>query len=304
MGQFIPAMFDLLQPVETVSQVGGILQNVLQQTGALRDVLRHLSEHAEEFGLPRNQTEHETRGSSMGLACRLSSRRPGKHVTISCGSYSVKPACRSPATTSSAPRKSARRERNTQRASNTMISRSTATIAAAEYGCRVANQVRKIASPSSPRLKAALENGSGDAVTAVRAAVLPPWAAKAMAPPANVTRSCSQGESVAVARYASNAATGTRMKVCSAFQIRSKAGILSAKNSIANSAPLAPITHHLASTSNAGGSANTPKCASSPSVATVAYKFRPAAKLVATTAATISSAGIFIGPRVLGLADC
>ena len=49
----------------------------------------------------------------------------------------------------------------------------------------MANQVRKIARPSSPRLKAALENGSGEAVTAARAAVLPPCAAKAIAPPAS-----------------------------------------------------------------------------------------------------------------------
>src|SRR5712691_9393211 len=174
MGQLISAMFDLLQLVETLSQVGGILQDFLQQTGALRNVLRHLGEHAEEFRLPRNQTDHETRGSSMGLACRPTSRRRGKRLTISCGSYSVKPHVPYRATTSSAPRNSARRERNTQRASNKMISRSTATIAAAEYGCRPANQVRKMARPSSPRLKAALENGSGEAVTAVRAAVLPP----------------------------------------------------------------------------------------------------------------------------------
>src|SRR5690242_1950051 len=115
-----------------------------------------------------------------------------------------------------------------------------------------------------------------------------------MAPPAAVTKSCSHGESVIVARYASNAATGTRMKVCSAFQIKSKAGILSAKNSTANSAPLAPITHQLASTSKPGGNAKIRACASSPRVATVAYRFSPAAKLVATTAATIWFAGIFV----------
>ncbi len=52
-----------------------------------------------------------------------------------------------------------------------------------------------MARPSSPRLKAVFENGSGEAVTAARAAVLPPCAAKAIAPPAAaVARSCSQGD--------------------------------------------------------------------------------------------------------------
>src|SRR5882724_954771 len=115
-----------------------------------------------------------------------------------------------------------------------------------------------------------------------------------MTPPAAVTASCSQGDRAAVALYARRAATGTRMKVCSAFQIRSKAGILSAKNSIPKSVPLAPITHQLASTSNPGGNASTPTCDSTPRVATVAYRFSPAAKLVATTVATTSFAGILV----------
>ena len=91
------------------------------------------------------------------------------------------------------------------------------------------------------------------------------------------------------------------MKVCSAFQIRSKAGILSAKNSTANSVPLAPITHQLVSAYSPGGNASIPQCPSNPSVATVAYKFSPAAKLVATTAATISFDGIFIKLRFIAV---
>ncbi len=75
-GQIIAAMFDLLQLVEARSKFGWVLQNVLQQTSALRNVLRHFGEHAEEFGLPRNQADHETRGSSRNLACRLVSADP------------------------------------------------------------------------------------------------------------------------------------------------------------------------------------------------------------------------------------
>src|SRR5438309_2247023 len=119
-----------------------------------------------------------------------------------------------------------------------------------------------------------------------------------MAPPAVVAKSCCQGESVSVARYASSAATGTRIKVCRVFQTRSKAGILSAKNSTANNAALTPITYQLESISRAGGNESTPRRAKSPSVATVAYRFNPAAKLVATSAATISFPANFIPLRI------
>ena len=94
-------------------------------------------------------------------------------------------------------------------------------------------------------------------MTAVRAAVLPPCAAKAMAaPPQPSPGSCSQGDKAwQLARYASKAATGTRMNVCNAFQIRSKAGILSAKNSIPNNAPLIADHPPTDSTSRPGGKA-------------------------------------------------
>ena len=104
------------------------------------------------------------------------------------------------ASSCSAPRKSARSERTIQRVNTTMTTSNSPTIAIAPYGCWVANQVRKMASPSSPRLKVQLEIGSGEGVTAARTAVLPPWAASAIAPPATVAASCSHGESVAVAR--------------------------------------------------------------------------------------------------------
>src|SRR5437763_15684460 len=76
-----------------------------------------------------------------------------------------------------------------------------------------------------------------------------------------------------------------RTNVWSAFHTRSIAGILSATNSTRYSATLAPITHQLVRTSSDGGSAIAPARASRESVASVAYTFRPAAKLVATTSA-------------------
>src|SRR5208337_4125719 len=68
-------------------------------------------------------------------------------------------------------------------------------------------------------------------------------------------------------------------KVWSAFQIKSKAGILSAKTSMANSTPEAAITHQLVSKCRPEGKSTRPAWASRPRVATVAYRLSPAAKL-------------------------
>lgn len=76
-----------------------------------------------------------------------------------------------------------------------ITARNKTTIAAAEYGWAVANQVNPIAKASSPKLKAAFENGSGDGVTTARNAVLLLWAARAMAPPIMVASNCFSGES-------------------------------------------------------------------------------------------------------------
>src|ERR1700686_1263469 len=78
------------------------------------------------------------------------------------------------ASSCSAPRNSLRSERTTQRDNTTMTASNMHTMAMVAYGCWVANQVRKIASPSSPRLRVIFENGSGEGVTAARTAVLPP----------------------------------------------------------------------------------------------------------------------------------
>ena len=56
-----------------------------------------------------------------------------------------------------------------------------------------------MARASSARLRAMLEKGSGDGVTAARRAVLPEWAARAMAAPRAAARSCWAGVSWRVA---------------------------------------------------------------------------------------------------------
>src|SRR5579884_2238556 len=135
-----------------------------------------------------------------------------------------------------------------------------------------------MATTSSLVLSAILETGSGVGVTAALIAVFDPWETIAMPAPATAARSCISGDSCSLARYASSAATGTRTNVCSAFQIMSKPGTLSAKNSITN---IAPLTHQLFRMSRPAGNAIQCTWARSPSVSTVAYTFNPAAKLAA-----------------------
>src|SRR5208282_3987759 len=183
--------------------------------------------------------------------------------------------------------------RTTQRITTMITARKAATMRTAAIGCRVASQVKNTASVSSPALRAKFENGSGDGVTATRAAVLPPWAARAMAPPARVASNCFSGESWEVAPKAIRAATGILTKVCRAFQSKSKAGILSAKNSMAKRTPEAAITHQLESRWRPDGKSTRPPRQSSPRVATVAYTFRPAAKLTATIRPTSSEPSNF-----------
>src|SRR6185312_5981475 len=89
--------------------------------------------------------------------------------------------------------------RTIQRIRNTMITRNTIAIAAAQYGCFVANHVRKIARASSLKLSVMFEKGSGEGVTAVRTAVFPPCAANAINPPTTVAASCFSGERCEVA---------------------------------------------------------------------------------------------------------
>jgi len=59
------------------------------------------------------------------------------------------------------------------------------------------------------------------------------------------------------------------------------------------------ITYQLESKCKAGGSGITPACAKIPSVATVAYTFSPAAKLVAVRTAKSSLEEILTAPNIL-----
>src|SRR6476620_1776107 len=99
----------------------------------------------------------------------------------------------------SAPRKRALSARTTHRTTRMVATNITPTMDAAKYGWVVASQVMDTASASSPKLRVMFESGSGEGVTAARAAVLPPCAARAMAPPAAVAASCCQGLRDAVA---------------------------------------------------------------------------------------------------------
>ena len=64
MGHIVTPVLDFLQLVEPRLHAGGVLEDVMEEASALSEVLRHIGEHAEEFRLPRNQTDHELGGSS------------------------------------------------------------------------------------------------------------------------------------------------------------------------------------------------------------------------------------------------
>ena len=76
-----------------------------------------------------------------------------------------------------------------------MIARTVSTIAAARYGCCVANHVMPIAKASSARLRNQFDAGSGDALTAVRAASFPLCAASAIEPPTSPDSNCAPSPS-------------------------------------------------------------------------------------------------------------
>ena len=63
-----------------------------------------------------------------------------------------------------------------------ITSKQAATIAAAKYGCLDANQIRKTTKASSTILSTELETGSGEGVTAARAAIFPPCTHKGKRP--------------------------------------------------------------------------------------------------------------------------
>src|SRR5947209_18161008 len=85
-------------------------------------------------------------------------------------------------------------ERTTQRIAKTISTRAMITMIAAITGCLVANQVSETAATSSLKLKAILEKGSGEGVTAARIAVLPLCEATAINPPRAAAAIWATGE--------------------------------------------------------------------------------------------------------------
>ena len=92
-----------------------------------------------------------------------------------------------------------RTARTTNRIIRMMSNTAITTTTAAMTGCCVASQVSETATTSSPKLKAMLENGSGDGVTAALIAVLPLCDAKAIVPPSSAAASCVPGDMCCVA---------------------------------------------------------------------------------------------------------
>src|SRR5215475_12436389 len=98
-------------------------------------------------------------------------------------------------------------------------------------GWVVANHVSQTARTSSPKLNAQLLSGSGERFAAARALAFVPCEVSAM-PPARRAAPQRQGSGAdAAALKASRAAAGGRIKVCTACQMESMYGILSARNS-------------------------------------------------------------------------
>src|SRR5208283_527536 len=101
----------------------------------------------------------------------------------------------------------------------------------ATVGCVVANQVSQTARMSSPKLNVQLLSGSGDMFAAARALALVPCEVRAMLPASNAAAQRQGSGAAAVAPNASRAAAGGRIKVCTACQMESTYGTLSARNS-------------------------------------------------------------------------
>src|SRR6516225_5924234 len=104
-------------------------------------------------------------------------------------------------------------------------------------GCAVANQVSHTASISSPKLSAQLLKGSGDIFAAARALAFVPCDVSAIPPASSAAPHRQASGAAAVALNANKAAAGGRINVCTACQIESINGTLSARNSITYKTP-------------------------------------------------------------------
>lgn len=121
-----------------------------------------------------------------------------------------------------------RRARTMRRASQRANTRKIPTITRITTGWNAISTDAPTAITSSPRLSRLLEKGSGDVLAAKRVAAFVPCKLSATPPPANSATRRTEGSKCANAEAASTAPAGIRMNVCTASQIESTAGILSA----------------------------------------------------------------------------
>src|SRR6185295_10192522 len=147
-----------------------------------------------------------------------------------------------------------RKNRNSRHISSTAATTSTTTRPAVRKGCVAASQERNTAIESSTKLSVQLLTGSGLTLAAARAVALAPCEVSATVPASSAAPIFhSSGTPPAKALYDRKAAAGGRMKVWTASQTLSTYGILSATNSMTNSARASPSTTGCDSTCSEAG---------------------------------------------------
>ena len=137
-------------------------------------------------------------------------------------------------------------------------------------GWLVASQTAPITRPSSTRLMATLEKGSGEVLMAARVLVLAAWLLAASVPPSSAATTAMVALSAPNTLAARAAPAGTRTTLLTMSHSESRPGILSAKNSTNSSAPLAASTAGCCSTCRPSGSGSQPTSPMEPTRKTTA----------------------------------
>src|SRR5215510_8653341 len=127
------------------------------------------------------------------------------------------------------------------------------TTMAAIVGCARARNATAATKPSSDRLSAQFESGSGLALTATRVPAFAKWLLDASAAPMNAAAVCAAGLALAAEVTAMNAPPAGRMMVCTRSQTESTHGILSAKNSTTYNTIAEPMIQLLSNRLYCGG---------------------------------------------------
>ena len=107
--------------------------------------------------------------------------------------------------------------------------------------------------PSSENEASQLENGSGEALMAKRLPALAKCVPAVMVPPIKPAATVQAGSTSPMAKAASKAPAGMRMKVWKLSHSESKAGILSATSSASAMTPAAAMTNGCCSTDKLAG---------------------------------------------------